>query len=247
MPPVQTPPDILNVAHRGGEDSFSENTFAAFDGALSLGTRWVESDLRLSRDGEIVLIHDAYVDRTTDGDGAVSDMSVAELKQLDAGSWFDRAFQGERIPTLAEFFQRYRGARNALLEVKDAGLVEERLTYLISQLDVHESVIIIGFDRESLEKIKSMDNRIQIGWTALDPSDENVEAALEMRCHHIGIRPRNIIRETVDRIQGRGLPVRSTTIPDEGEMRRVISCGVIGMTINFPHLLTAYCKSLAAS
>ena len=85
---------MLNVAHRGGPIHTPENTFAAFDNAPNLGTDWVESDLKSSKDGEIVLIHDSTVDRTTNGTGEVHDLDLAELKALDAGSWFHEKFTG---------------------------------------------------------------------------------------------------------------------------------------------------------
>ena len=235
--PSIDPSTILNVAHRGGESHAPENTFAAFDNVPSLGTSWVESDLRISADGEIVLIHDATVDRTTDGTGAVCEMSVAELNSLDAGSWFAPEFTGQRIPTLSEFFQRYKSRLHAMLEIKDAGRVEERLVQLIAADASYHEVVIIGFDRESLERVKNLDDRVAVGWTALDPSDAHVDAAIGMGCHHMGIRHDRITAEVVARINERGMPVRSTNVPDVETMRHVVACGVMGMTINFPEKL----------
>lgn len=235
---------VLNVAHRGGEIHAPENTFAAFDNVPSLGTIWIETDLRSSKDGEIVLIHDATVDRTTNGTGKVGDKNVAQLKTLDAGSWFNSRYASERIPTLLEFFQRYRGRLKSMLEIKDPGLVEERLVELIATANTYVETIIIGSNRPSLERVKSLDPQIDIGWTAFEPTDENVDRALAMGCHHIGISPRLLTLETVDRINARGLSVRSTNVPDEAAMKHAIHCGVIGMTINFPEKLTMYLKAL---
>jgi len=237
---------ILNVAHRGGPIDRPENTFAAFDHAPNLGTNWIETDLRSSSDGEIVLIHDGTVDRTTDGTGAVNEMTVAQLKALDAGGWFDMAYAGQRIPTLPEFFERYRGKMKSMLEVKDPGHVEERLVSLMHSNDVLTETIIIGSNRESLEKVKSLDVHIQVGWTAFEPTDENIDGALAMGCHHIGLRSHLLTPEIVESIHARGLPVRSTNVPDEAAMRHVIECGVIGMTINFPEKLASYLGGLEA-
>ena len=239
------PDKILNVAHRGGESHAPENTFAAFDNVPSLGTNWVESDLRISADGEVVLIHDATVDRTTDGTGAVCEMTVAELEILDAGSWFSPQYTGQRIPTLSEFFQRYKGHLKSMMEIKDAGHVEERLVELIAKDDLYGEVVIIGFDRESLERVKSLDERVAVGWTALDPTDANVDAAIAMGCHHIGIGHKRITAEVVAHINGRGMPVRSTNVPDVETMRHVVASGVMGMTINFPEHLTELVRQLS--
>ena len=236
---------ILNVAHRGGEAHAPENTFAAFDNVPNLGTTWVETDLRLTKDGEVVLIHDSAVDRTTNGRGSVSEKTVAELKQLDAGSWFGTQFAGERIPTLPEFFERYRRKLKWMLEIKDAGRVETRLALLIEKYDVYDETVIIGSDRESLVQVKALDDRIAVGWTAHEPTDENVSRALEMGCHHIGISPHRLTPEIVAGINARGLAVRSTNVPDEAAMKHALRCGVMGMTINFPEKLSAYLRELA--
>lgn len=88
------------IAHRGASAEAPENTRAAIELAAELGARWVEIDVQLTADDELVVIHDATVDRTTDGTGAVLDLTLAQLRELDAGSWFDPAFAGQRIPTL---------------------------------------------------------------------------------------------------------------------------------------------------
>jgi glycerophosphoryl diester phosphodiesterase len=236
--------NILNVAHRGGADHAPENTFAAFDNAPSLGTTWVESDLRCSSDGEIVLLHDSSVDRTTDGTGDVAQLSVAELKALDAGSWFDARYSGERIPTLAEFFARYRGRLQSMLEIKAPEHVEERLVELIAAGDHYDETVIIGSNRNALVQVKSLDARIEVGWTAFEPSAQNVELALDMGCHHIGIKPSNLTIDIVAQINSRGLAVRATCVHGMAEIEHVVSCGVMGMTIDSPVQLVAHLASL---
>ncbi len=90
------------IGHRGACAYAPENTLASIRKAAALGARWVEFDVRLTREGDLVLMHDDDVRRTTNGRGRVLDMSVAELGALDAGAWFGGAFAGERVPTLAE-------------------------------------------------------------------------------------------------------------------------------------------------
>jgi glycerophosphoryl diester phosphodiesterase len=93
---------VLVIAHRGASGHAPENTMAAFKKAVALGATFIETDLQLSRDAHFVAIHDATLDRTTNGSGAVHDMTLAELRRLDAGSWFGSEYAGERIPTLGE-------------------------------------------------------------------------------------------------------------------------------------------------
>ena len=167
-------------------------------------------------------------------------MTVAQLKALDAGGWFDPIYAGQRIPTLPEFFERYRGKMKWMLEIKDPGRVEERSVSLIRSNDVLAETITIGSNRESLEKVKSLDPEIQVGWTAFEPTEENVDGALAMGCHHIGLRHYFLTPEIIEGIKARGMLVRSTNVPNEAAMKHVIECGAIGMTINFPEKLASY-------
>ena len=110
---------VLRVGHRGAKGHAPENTFASFNLALEMGVNAVETDVHLSKDGEVVLIHDHTVDRTTDGRGFVKDMTLRELKQLDAGSWYDTRFAGQRIPTLTELLEWARGRVGVAIEIKN--------------------------------------------------------------------------------------------------------------------------------
>src|SRR6188474_1210870 len=115
------------IAHRGGSLEAPENTMAAFRHAIEVGMRLVELDVQLSSDGEMVVIHDETLDRTTDGTGAVHDYTLEELRQFDAGTKFGPQFVGERIPTLREVLE--------LCLDKGAGVVIE-----LKAPDINESV-----------------------------------------------------------------------------------------------------------
>ena len=101
---------MLILAHRGASGYAPENTVAAFDLARRMGATGIETDVRLSRDGVMVLVHDERVDRTTDGHGRVADLTWEELARLDAGAWLDPKFAGERIVQAVPFLDRYLGA-----------------------------------------------------------------------------------------------------------------------------------------
>ncbi len=103
------------AAHRGGAATHPENTLPAFAEAVRLGAHMIELDVAISRDGVLVLMHDATVNRTTDGKGKVNDLTLEELKRLDAGAWKDRRFAGTRVPTLAEALEMM--PRNVWLNV----------------------------------------------------------------------------------------------------------------------------------
>lgn len=115
-------------AHRGGARHRPENTLAAFREALRLGAHMLELDLRLSADGAIVVMHDARVNRTTDGRGAVADLTLAELRRLDAGSRFSARFAGERVPTLEEVLDLLPRDVWANLQIKKDGPIAAEVT-----------------------------------------------------------------------------------------------------------------------
>ena len=102
---TQSEKNIYVAAHRGWSEKYPENTMIAFEEAVKLGVDQLETDIRLTKDNELVLIHDAKVDRTTNGTGNVCEMTLAELRSLDAGSWKGEEFCGCRIPTLLEFLE----------------------------------------------------------------------------------------------------------------------------------------------
>src|SRR6187431_2879561 len=107
------------AGHRGDRAAAPENTMPAFEAAFASNLEFVETDVQLSEDGFAVLMHDDTVDRTTDGSGAVSDLTLDQLLALDAGSWFAPEFAGTRVPQFDEFLDAFTGSRKkALIELK---------------------------------------------------------------------------------------------------------------------------------
>ncbi|NIV29434.1 MAG: glycerophosphodiester phosphodiesterase, partial [Anaerolineae bacterium] len=118
----------LNFAHRGASHQAPENTLAAFLLASELGADGIELDVQLSRDGEIVVIHDFVLDTTTDGAGPVRERTLAELKELDAGHRFDSAYAGQEIPTLQEVIDAVGHRLLLNIELKTASWRDDGLT-----------------------------------------------------------------------------------------------------------------------
>lgn len=139
--------------HRGASAIAPENTLAAFRAAEAAGADGVELDVQLSRDGVPVVLHDSTVDRTSDGRGAVGELTLAELKELDAGSWFGAAFAGEKIPNLAEVL-KWAGDRLRLnVEIKDAAAGQAVLD--LAQRYSLASVLVSSFDHALLQKLRA--------------------------------------------------------------------------------------------
>ena len=102
------PREITAIAHRGASSYAPENTFAAFDLAVEMGIEEIELDVQFTSDSHIIVIHDETLDRTSDSTGPVSERTLEEIQSLDAGSWFDEKFSGEKVPTLDQVFDRYK-------------------------------------------------------------------------------------------------------------------------------------------
>jgi glycerophosphoryl diester phosphodiesterase len=144
--------------HRGNSILSPENTLAALTSTRDNGGTSAEIDVMLTADGELVLIHDDFLDRTTDGTGLVSGLSLAAIRRLDAGSWFGPGFAGERVPTLAEALDHARRIGLGLVvEVKESrnldGVVD-RLADLIETAGFNQHAILISFDHAFLKSAK---------------------------------------------------------------------------------------------
>ena len=153
-------PRPLILAHRGASAHAPENTLAAYELALVQGAHGVELDAKLSADGEVVVIHDATVDRTTDGKGRVSQLTLAALRELDAGSFFSEKFNGEKIPTLAEVFEAI-GDR-ALINVELTNYstprdgLADKVCELVKRFGLEEKVLFSSFLPSNLKRTRNL-------------------------------------------------------------------------------------------
>lgn len=145
-------------AHRGHSVGAPENTVPALEAAASHGATVAEIDVVLTRDDHLVLLHDEILDRTTNGKGRVADLNLAEVKRLDAGSWFDPAFSGTPVPTLQEALAAARALGMALLiEIKERQrpqTVIEQLVRLLENENAVDDVLVISFDHVSLAQLR---------------------------------------------------------------------------------------------
>jgi glycerophosphoryl diester phosphodiesterase len=144
--------------HRGHSIAAPENTLAALDATRDNGGTSAEIDVMLTADGELVLMHDDFLDRTTNGSGLVAHATLGEIRRLDAGSWFDPAFSGERVPTLAEALDHARAIGLGLVvEAKESWNPEgviDRLAALIDTAGFNQTAILISFDHAFLKDAK---------------------------------------------------------------------------------------------
>jgi glycerophosphoryl diester phosphodiesterase len=155
------------IAHRGYSAVAPENTMAAIDAALATRADAVEFDVHVTRDGVPVLFHDPTLDRTTDGCGPLSARTHAELRALDAGSWFDAAFAGEPVPSLADALARLADRPVRVYpEVKGYGRAEDlhRMVDLVREHGMESRTVFISMDWEALERMREHDPGVRLGY-----------------------------------------------------------------------------------
>lgn len=154
-------------AHRGYSAKYPENTMAAFNAALQYNIDGIELDVHETKDGELVVIHDEKLNRTTNGKGYVKDHTLSQLLKLDAGSWFHKAFKGERIPTLEEVLRLVKPAGKIVnIELKSNILpydgMDMKVIKLVREMKMERQVILSSFDHESLARIKEKAPELEI-------------------------------------------------------------------------------------
>jgi glycerophosphoryl diester phosphodiesterase len=235
------------IAHRGASGHAPENTLAAFERAVQLGAGFIETDLHLTRDAQFVAIHDAALERTTNGRGSVRDFTLAELRRLDAGKWFDREYMGQRIPTLDEVLDFAR--KNDVifyLEVKyDAAWgMHHSLVAALQKAENAARTIVISFDQTTLAALRRVDPSVMMGFLADEPGTDHVKDALELGARQLCPQASLVTQELVERAHGADLQVATWTVDDAEEMRRVIATGVDGIMTNFPDRLRAVIEDM---
>jgi glycerophosphoryl diester phosphodiesterase len=224
------------LAHRGASAYAPENTFAAFDLALEMGAAWVETDVRLTRDGVPVLIHDAKVERTTDGHGQIDHLDWADVAKLDAGKWFaNGAFAGQRVPRLDRFLHRFMGRVGVCLEIKCLRVIGP-LTDELRYLNGHGEVELTSFEWDVLASLRASLPDRPAGWLVRHPEVGTptlmraAGAGLAMYCPPVGA----LTPELVDAARALGLRVRVWGVKSREDLQRVVDCGADGCTLNWP-------------
>jgi len=237
---------VAMVAHRGASAYAPENTMAAFRQALAMNADYIELDVQLSKDGRLVVLHDATVDRTTDGKGEVRDLTFGELRRLDAGSWFGERFRGERIPSLEEVLDAFAGKVGLLIELKQPAAspgIERRLagTLMSRQLDVpsEPGVIVQSFDTEALKKVKSLLPHIPVAVLVNRSRAVTTQDLLDYREYADAIHTRltGLSRPLVDRIHSYGMSVMGWTVRNRRNVAALAAAGADGIMTDDPSMV----------
>ncbi|MBA3240195.1 MAG: glycerophosphodiester phosphodiesterase [Acidobacteria bacterium] len=246
----------LVIAHRGGAGLWPENTLHAFEGAAALGADVIETDVRSTADGVLVVLHDATVERTTDGAGSVARMTLPELKRLDAGyRWspdggrtFPLRGRGLTVPTLEEVFERLPGMRFNIEPKRDAAPSPQLLCGVIRGRGMEGRVVVASFRASLLEEFRrecpevatsaspveavNFIFRYKIG---LADSYSPAMHALQVPEYAGGLRV--LTKGLVEAAHKCNLAVHAWTVNDSEAMRRLVGMGVDGVMTDYPDRL----------
>jgi len=235
------------IAHRGASAYFPENTLASFAGAIGMKADMVEFDVQLTSDGEVVVFHDEKINRTTDGRGRIAGHSLARLKVLDAGGWFDEKFRGEKIPTLAEALNFCRGRIAVNIEVKTeavtdriGGGIEEKCLKEVERAGMRQHVVFSSFDPRAVCHLREIDPEAPAAvlfekkyyGTGLASRIVETLGACAFNCSR-----RELTAKRLADLAGHGIPVNVYTIDAENQMQRLLALGVDGIFTNYPDVL----------
>jgi glycerophosphoryl diester phosphodiesterase len=231
----------LGIAHRGASRYAPENTLAAFRLAIEHGASAVECDVQRTADGHLVIIHDSSVDRTTNGHGLVSDYSLEALRRLDAGSWFDSRFVGERVPLLDEVLETTRGRALLQLEIKNGPTffrgIEAQIAETIRRHEMDNDTLVISFDHHCVRDLRATSAEIATG-ILLDARLVDAPAAARVAnadalCVHWGFATKDVVAQAREA----GLGFFVWTVDDEAVFRCCVAEGVDGIASNDTILL----------
>lgn len=232
------------IGHKGASGYAPENTKASLMKAIELGVDAIEVDIRLTKDNNLVVFHDPYLDKITGHAGAITDKMTKDLEELDVGSWFDPRFKGERILTLEEAMNLVLDKADLIIELKRPRSdgerykgFEERVLDLLSRKKAKERILISSFDHYSLKELKELDPSLRIGML-FSANWLNLWDEVEL------LKPEAIhphwaftTREMVEEAHNRGITINSWVVNEESRMRKLIDLGVDGIITDYPDRL----------
>lgn len=219
---------MLKIGHRGARAYEPENTLRSFRKALELGVDAVELDVRRTKDNEIVVIHDARIDRTTDGKGLVNELTLNEIKQLFTE-------KDEKIPTLEEAFDFLNKKVMILIELKETGL-EEKVLNLIQEKGLEKNVTIVSFLEEALRKVRELDDEMETGLIYVRHKNP-IKTALELGAKYLLPLYRFTHTANVQKAHENDLKVIVWTINKQEEVAEYVKKGVDGIASDKPEIL----------
>lgn len=236
------PPPIPPVtSHRGAKGHAPENTLAGLRKAAELGARWIEFDVKLTADNELILFHDETLNRTTNGKGRVARMALAEIRKLDAGRWFSPDFTDEPVPTLAEAMDYLSANRiGANVEVKACPGREAETGAAVARALAERwfggpaPMLISSFSADSLAAAREAAPQIPRGFLTLKYPKDWVTRMRELECATFHVLDRRFTEVRVRAIREAGYRALAYTVNDPLRARELLSWGIESIITDYP-------------
>lgn len=236
------------VGHRGAAGHAPENTMASFRAGREMGADLVECDVHLSRDEQVIVIHDETLDRTTRGKGAIREHAASFIRKQDAGSRFSKKFQGEPVPDLDQLLAWAAGEMTlagqplkVVIEIKNEKVhyheIELRVLDCVRKHAMEDRVILISFDHEVIRRAKKAAQRIAAGILYGERLEDPVARAEEVGADALFPRRNLVAPKLVEKAHRRNLAVATWTVNAPREMKKLISSGTDAIATNFPDKL----------
>ncbi|WP_264737450.1 glycerophosphodiester phosphodiesterase [Cytobacillus firmus] len=245
--------DVVNVSHRGASAYAPEHTIASYDMGEKMHGDYIEIDLQMTKDGHLIAMHDVTLDRTTNGTGSVKDYTLEEIKQLDAGSWFNEKYpyaskaeyEGLKVPTLEEVFKEFGKNNSYYIETKSPDVypgMEKELLRLVDKYNINKNKLLVqSFSPQSLKVMNELDPSIKlVQLISYKANAEITDAEItEIKQYAMGIGPNHTYLNEgyVQKVVNSGLELHPYTVNDKERMKQLINWGVTGMFTNHPDLL----------
>jgi len=239
------------IGHRGYRGKYPENTLAAFEAAIQAGADIIELDVMLSRDRKLVVIHDATLERTTNGKGSVADFTLTALKQLDAGSWFDMQFANQQIPELSEVLDLVNGRAYVNIEIKSNAYeshhppdaIEKQVVDLLMQKNLLATSMISSFKVDILEQIAFMKNAPATAFISQRPADKKtVQICTRLKVFSWHPNHRVVTRNQVQQMHAAGIRVFPYNVDRYEDFAKMRAMQVDGVITNDPELAIEWLK-----
>jgi glycerophosphoryl diester phosphodiesterase len=219
---------MIKVGHRGARAYEPENTLRSFQKALELGVDAVELDVRRTKDGQIVVMHDADVKRTTNGEGLVSDLTLAEIQKLNMD-------KNEHAPSLKEALQFLNGKAKVFIELKEEN-VEQQVLDVIDQVGTEKSVVLVSFLENALKTVKELNSKVETGLIYAKYKNP-LKAALDVNAQWLLALYRFMHTANVEKAHANGLKVLVWTINTAEEAAEMAKKGVDAVASDKPDIL----------
>lgn len=230
---------FINYAHRGASAYAPENTMSAFRKAIELKANGIELDLQKTKDGKIVIFHDDFIDKKSNGIGTISDYTYNELLKFDFGSWFDLKYKDEKIVLFEEFAKKFLSEDLTFaIELKTIGIEKQTLEIIDKYSKSKENIYITSFIFEALENARKFDKDIKISWLIDEEiSQNNIDKLLSIKGCQICPKADKVSNSSIELANSNKLGVRLWGIHDEEIMQKAYKLNIEGMTVNFPDKL----------